>query len=75
MATNKAEGFFKNGDQWTGLDLIEGGRRYFVAIDSNGNEYETVEMPTRYPFLTMIRVPDGVSEKTAMQMIAAAKAV
>jgi hypothetical protein len=53
-------GHFQNGDQWTG-ERWEGdeGRTLFKAIDANGYEYETDEMPTAYPLFTMTRF-DGV---------------
>jgi hypothetical protein len=51
----KYAGYFKNGDQWDECELIEDGKRYFIAIDAQGNEYETLEMPTRYPLFTMLR--------------------
>lgn len=36
---------FENGDKCTGQIVLEDGRNYFVAIDGEGNEYETSEMP------------------------------
>jgi hypothetical protein len=69
----KAEGYFKNGDQWHGADVREDGQRYFVATDAQGNEYETLEMPTRYPLFTIIRVDNGISGAEALKQIKAAK--
>ncbi len=73
MSKHKPEGYFKNGDQWYGADLREDGKRFFVATDEYGNEYETIEMPTRYPLFTMIQVPNGINGDTALCMINAAK--
>ena len=68
-----AEGYFKNGDQWHGADVREDGKRFFVATDAQGNEYETLEMPTRYPLFTMIRVDNGISGTEALSLIAKVK--
>jgi hypothetical protein len=35
----------ENGDRCTGYLTIEDGRTYYTCTDSNGNEYETTEMP------------------------------
>ncbi len=68
------EGYFRNGDQWTGATVEEDGKRFYIAIDHHGNEYETLEMPTRYPLLTMIRLPDGMPELAARAALARAHA-
>lgn len=48
------EGYFQNGDVWNGDEYEENGRRWFMAIDTKtGLQYETEEMPTRYPLFTM----------------------
>lgn len=71
--TNAAEGYFKNGDQWHGGRIVEDGRKYFIAVTASGDEYETEEMPTRYPFMTMYRVPDGIQGVQALEMLRIAK--
>ena len=68
--STQPEGYFKNGDQWHGADFTEDGRRWFVAVDKRGNEYETEEMPTRYPLFTMIRLPDGMNGDEARRILA-----
>jgi hypothetical protein len=70
----KPDGYFTNGDQWHGADLREDGKRYFIATDSSGTEYETLEMPKRYPLFTMIQVPNGTNGDEAIRMIERAKA-
>jgi len=67
--TAKYEGYFRNGDQWTGADSIDDGQRWFLAVATDGSMYETQEMPTRYPLLTMIRVQDGISANEANRQI------
>lgn len=63
------EGFFKNGDKWNGEIYLEGMNRYFIAIDANGNTYETHETPTRYPLFTMIRLENGIGQEEAQKQI------
>jgi len=65
-----AEGYFKNGDQWHGADVHEDGKRYFVATDAQGNEYETEEMPTRYPLFTMVRLEGAWTGEEAVATLA-----
>ena len=36
---------FENGDKCTGAWRYEDGERWFIAVDKDGNEYETREMP------------------------------
>ena len=66
---SKYEGYFKNGDQWTGADSYDDGKRWFLAVDASGAMYETEEMPTRYPLFTMIRVANGISGEEANRQI------
>ena len=43
------DGYFMNGDQWNGYSYEEDGARWYHATDAKGREYETEEVPTRYP--------------------------
>lgn len=54
------EGTFKNGDIWLGgTNVDEPGETWYDATDSNGEEYDTQEMPTRYTLFTIIQF-DGL---------------
>jgi hypothetical protein len=43
MTNNKAK--FANGDVYGDHFFDEDGQRFYVAVDQNGNEYETTERP------------------------------
>ena len=47
------DGTFKNGDKWTGYRYQEAGTWYFRAVDQAGNEYDTDEVPSTEPILTV----------------------
>lgn len=55
--TTKAAGYFENGDIWTGYQHTDhpGNPYWYRAIDKDGNEYDTEEIPTPYPMLTLTR--------------------
>lgn len=41
---------FSNGDNATGYWYTEENQRWYIAIDKNGNEYETTDKPTKQDF-------------------------
>lgn len=43
---------FANGDKCTAHYIEDGGTRYWIAVDSKGNEYETPEMPVLHIDIT-----------------------
>ena len=63
----KPEGIFKNGDLWYNATIEEEGKTYFLACypDSNpedGADYETEEIPERFPFMALTIFSDGTKE-------------
>ena len=48
-----AKGTFSNGDECTGHQYEEDGRWWYRAIDRDSREYDTEEVPTRKPFMTL----------------------
>jgi hypothetical protein len=61
------EGTFSNGDIWNGHKYLEDDTWYFRAIDKNGREYDTDEVPATDPIMTIVQymgecTPDFVRE-------------
>lgn len=66
----KPEGYFKNGDDWHGYSILEDGKTFYIATDKQGNDYETEEMPTRYPLFSMVQFVGNWTAKQANQYLA-----
>lgn len=49
---------FENGDKATGEAMYEDGRMWFLAIDKNGQEYETDEIPAERLPITIVVVEE-----------------
>lgn len=54
-----SEGTFRNGDEWTGHQYEEEGKWWYRAVDRDGLEYDTLEIPKRKPLFTLVQYPEG----------------
>jgi len=68
----KPEGIFENGDLWFGGRLEEDGKTFFIATDTQG-DYETEEIPERFPFVAMTVFPEGTEERFVLEYALAKK--
>ena len=57
------EGYFINEDIWNGQRMSEDGQTWFMAIDQDGQEYQTIEVPTRYPLFTLTQFVGSWTEE------------
>ena len=74
----RPEGIFENGDLWYGETTEEDSRVYYAAYNpttdpDSGPDYDTEEMPERFPLFTMIVFPDGTKESEAQEYFLAKK--
>ena len=70
----KPDGIFSDGSLWFGYsERDEHGDQWFTATPENGKEYETREMPERFPLFVMTVFPDGTPESFATEYLLARK--
>lgn len=74
----KPEGVFLNGDLWYGEREEEDGHTWFGAVSPEsdpvaGIDYQTEEVPERFPLFVMTIFPDGTKESEAQEYFLAKK--
>jgi len=74
----KPEGIFKNGDLWYNGFQEEEGKIWYPAYKPNSNfedgaDYETEEIPERFPLFTMVIFPNDTKESECQEYFLAKK--